>query len=83
MLFPPAEIVSFHSDVMTLEPGGPFSTETPRTAPIAPGDHLQATVESIGSVEANEVALLALRQIHTGADYATTGDGRSTAVSNQ
>ncbi|GAB6862895.1 fumarylacetoacetate hydrolase family protein [Haloplanus litoreus] len=52
MLFPPAEIVSFHSDVMTLEPGDLFSTGTPGAAPIEPGDDVRATVDSIGSVEA-------------------------------
>ncbi|MFB6223593.1 MAG: fumarylacetoacetate hydrolase family protein [Haloarcula sp.] len=52
MLFPPAEIVSFHSEVMTLEPGDLFSTGTPGAAHINPGDHVRATVESIGSVEA-------------------------------
>ncbi|QLG63646.1 fumarylacetoacetate hydrolase family protein [Halorarum salinum] len=52
MLFPPREIVSFHSDVMTLRPGDLFSTGTPGAAPIEPGDHVRAVVESIGSVDA-------------------------------
>jgi 2-keto-4-pentenoate hydratase/2-oxohepta-3-ene-1,7-dioic acid hydratase in catechol pathway len=52
MLFPPREIVAFHSDVMTLRPGDLFSTGTPGATPIEPGDHVQATVESVGSVEA-------------------------------
>ena len=52
MLFPPDEIVSFHSDVMTLEPGDLFSTGTPGAAPIEPGDEVRAVVESIGSVDA-------------------------------
>jgi len=52
MLFPPAEVVSFHSDVMTLEPGDLFSTGTPGAAPIDPGDEVRAVVESIGTVEA-------------------------------
>ena len=52
MLFPPAEIVAFHSRVMTLEPGDIFSTGTPGAAPIEPGDHVRAVVESIGSVDA-------------------------------
>ena len=51
MLFPPREIVSFHSRVMTLEPGDLFSTGTPGAAPIEPGDDVRATVESIGSVD--------------------------------
>ncbi|RLM51376.1 fumarylacetoacetate hydrolase family protein [Halorubrum sp. Atlit-28R] len=52
MLFPPAEIVSFHSDVMTLEPGDLFSTGTPGAAPIDPGDEVRAVVESVGSATA-------------------------------
>jgi 2-keto-4-pentenoate hydratase/2-oxohepta-3-ene-1,7-dioic acid hydratase in catechol pathway len=52
MLFPPSEIVSFHSDVMTLKPGDLFSTGTPGAAPIEPGDEVRAVVESIGAVEA-------------------------------
>lgn len=52
MLFPPEEIVAFHSDVMTLEPGDLFSTGTPGAAPIEPGDDVRAVVESIGTVEA-------------------------------
>ncbi|AXR77319.1 fumarylacetoacetate hydrolase family protein [Natrarchaeobaculum sulfurireducens] len=52
MLFPPAEIVSFHSGVMTLEPGDLFSTGTPGAEPIEPGDHVRASVERIGSVDA-------------------------------
>jgi 2-keto-4-pentenoate hydratase/2-oxohepta-3-ene-1,7-dioic acid hydratase (catechol pathway) len=52
MLFPPEEIVAFHSDVMTLKPGDLFITGTPGAAHIEPGDHVRATVESIGSVEA-------------------------------
>jgi 2-keto-4-pentenoate hydratase/2-oxohepta-3-ene-1,7-dioic acid hydratase in catechol pathway len=53
MLFPPEEIVSFHSEVMTLEPGDLFSTGTPGAAPINTGDRVRATVESMGSVEAS------------------------------
>ncbi|ADD04411.1 fumarylacetoacetase family protein [Natrialba magadii ATCC 43099] len=52
MLFPPREIVSFHSNVMTLEPGDLFSTGTPGAEPLEPGDYVEASVESIGSVEA-------------------------------
>lgn len=52
MLFPPSEIVSFHSEVMTLRPGDLFSTGTPGAAPIESGDTVRSTVESIGSVDA-------------------------------
>ncbi|ELZ44411.1 fumarylacetoacetate hydrolase [Halorubrum californiense DSM 19288] len=53
MLFPPADIVSFHSEVSTLRPGDLFSTGTPGAAPIEPGDEVRGTVESIGSVSAS------------------------------
>ncbi|MFC6719233.1 fumarylacetoacetate hydrolase family protein [Natrialbaceae archaeon GCM10025810] len=52
MLFPPREIVSFHSEVMTLQPGDLFSTGTPGAEPIDPGDRVRASVETIGSVDA-------------------------------
>lgn len=52
MLFDPAETVSFHSGVATLEPGDLFSTGTPGAEPIEPGDQVRAEVESIGSVDA-------------------------------
>ena len=53
MLFPPEAIVSFHSAVMTLEPGDLFSTGTPGAEPIAPGDSVRAVVESIGAADAS------------------------------
>ncbi|SEP89078.1 fumarylacetoacetate hydrolase family protein [Natrinema salaciae] len=52
MLFPPREIVSFHSEVMTLQPGDLFSTGTPGAKKIDPGDHVRASVETIGTVDA-------------------------------
>lgn len=52
MLFPPAEIVSFHSGVATLQPGDLFSTGTPGAEPIEPGDHVRASVEDVGDVDA-------------------------------
>lgn len=52
MLFPPREIVAFHSEVMTLSPGDLFSTGTPGATPIEPGDTVRTVVESIGTVEA-------------------------------
>lgn len=55
MLFPPAEIVAFHSGVMTLEPGDLFSTGTPGAEPIEPGNHVRAEVDAIGSVDATVV----------------------------
>jgi 2-keto-4-pentenoate hydratase/2-oxohepta-3-ene-1,7-dioic acid hydratase in catechol pathway len=53
MLFPPAEIVAFHSGVMTLQPGDLFSTGTPGAAPIEPGDEVRAVVESVGTASAS------------------------------
>ena len=53
MAFPPREIVSFHSEVMTLRPGDLFSTGTPGAEPIEPGDEVRSVVESIGTVEAS------------------------------
>lgn len=55
MHFPPAELVSFHSSVMTLEPGDVISTGTPGAAVIEPGDTVRAEVEAVGSVETNVV----------------------------
>ncbi|MFA9518560.1 fumarylacetoacetate hydrolase family protein [Halopenitus sp. H-Gu1] len=53
MAFPPREIVSFHSEVMTLRPGDLFSTGTPGAEPIEPGDDVRSVVESIGTVDAS------------------------------
>jgi len=53
MLFPPAEIVAFHSRVMKLHPGDLFSTGTPGAAPIEPGDEVRAHVDAIGSANAS------------------------------
>ncbi len=53
MLFPPRELVAFHSDVMTLQPGDLFSTGTPGATPIEPGDEVRADVDSVGAVEAS------------------------------
>jgi len=55
MEFPPRELVAFHSDVMTLEPGDVISTGTPGAGVIEPGDHVQAAVEGFGSVGADVV----------------------------
>ncbi|MGM0398626.1 MAG: fumarylacetoacetate hydrolase family protein [Halobacteriota archaeon] len=52
MLFPPREIVRFHSQVMTLEPGDVFSTGTPGAAPIDPDDRVRAIVDDVGTVSA-------------------------------
>ncbi|MFB6173721.1 MAG: fumarylacetoacetate hydrolase family protein [Halobacteriales archaeon] len=55
MAFPPAELVSFHSRVMTLEPGDLISTGTPGAGVIDPGSRVRAEVEDVGSVAADVV----------------------------
>lgn len=52
MLYDPHELVSFHSRVMTLEPGDVISTGTPGAHPLAPGDDVRAEVDGLGSVSA-------------------------------
>lgn len=55
MLFPPRELVSFHSQIMTLEPGDIISTGTPGAAPIEPGDVVRAEVDRVGTLSADVV----------------------------
>lgn len=55
MHFSPRELVAFHSDVMTLEPGDVISTGTPGAHPIEPGDSVRAEVDRFGSVAADVV----------------------------
>lgn len=55
MHFPPAELVSFHSRVMTLEPGDLISTGTPGAIALEPGDSVRAEVDRVGSVGADVV----------------------------
>ncbi len=45
MIYPPAEIVSFASQALTLQPGDLILTGTPSgVGPIQPGDRLEATI---------------------------------------
>ena len=44
MTFPPDELVSFHSRVMTLVPGDVISTGTPGATPIKDGDEITCTI---------------------------------------
>lgn len=55
MHFSPRELVAYHSEVMTLEPGDVVSTGTPGAHPIEPGDRVRAEVDRIGSVAADVV----------------------------
>jgi 2-keto-4-pentenoate hydratase/2-oxohepta-3-ene-1,7-dioic acid hydratase in catechol pathway len=52
MAFSPAELVAYHSRVMTLEPGDVISTGTPGAHPIEPGTTVRAEVDQVGAVEA-------------------------------
>ena len=55
MMTGPRELVAFHSDVMTFEPGDVISTGTPGAEPIAPGDTVEARVSDVGNVAADVV----------------------------
>lgn len=55
MMTKPRELVSFHSKVMTLEPGDVISTGTPGAKHIRPGDAVSAEVERVGTVDADVV----------------------------
>ncbi|MFB6094714.1 MAG: fumarylacetoacetate hydrolase family protein [Halanaeroarchaeum sp.] len=55
MHFSPRELVAFHSDVMTLEPGDVISTGTPGAHHIDPGDRVRAEVDRFGTVAADVV----------------------------
>lgn len=52
MSFSPAELVAYHSRVMTLEPGDLITTGTPGAHPIEPGSRVRAEVDEIGEVAA-------------------------------
>jgi 2-keto-4-pentenoate hydratase/2-oxohepta-3-ene-1,7-dioic acid hydratase in catechol pathway len=55
MMTLPREPVSFHSNVMTLEPGDVISTGTSGAKHITSGDTVRAEVERVGTVEADVV----------------------------
>ncbi len=48
MQFPPAQLVSFHSHVMTLFPGDIISTGTPGAVVIADGDLAECRIDGMG-----------------------------------
>ena len=48
----PAKLASFHTDVMTFEPGDILSTGCPKGARIKPGDTVEAYIEGVGSLPA-------------------------------
>ena len=49
----PYKLASFHTDVMTFEPGDILSTGCPKGARIKPGDTVEAHIEGVGSLSAN------------------------------
>ncbi|HBY93919.1 MAG TPA: fumarylacetoacetate hydrolase [Chloroflexi bacterium] len=51
MTFDPFELVSFHSQGMTLEPGDIISTGTPGAWPIQPGDLVRCEVSGFPALE--------------------------------
>jgi 2-keto-4-pentenoate hydratase/2-oxohepta-3-ene-1,7-dioic acid hydratase in catechol pathway len=48
----PYKLASFHTDVMTFEPGDILSTGCPKGARIKPGDNVEAFIEGVGSLKA-------------------------------
>ncbi len=48
----PLELVRFHSDYMTLEPGDLISTGCPKGARIKAGDRVRARIEGVGTLGA-------------------------------
>jgi 2-keto-4-pentenoate hydratase/2-oxohepta-3-ene-1,7-dioic acid hydratase in catechol pathway len=51
MTFPPDELVSFHSKIMTLMPGDIISTGTPGAAPIRHGDEVACRINGFATLE--------------------------------
>ena len=56
MIYPVADVVSFLSHIMTLEPGDVIATGTPAGVAMAtgkflePGDHIECTIEKLGTL---------------------------------
>jgi 2-keto-4-pentenoate hydratase/2-oxohepta-3-ene-1,7-dioic acid hydratase in catechol pathway len=51
MMFPPFELVAFHSQVMTLEPGDIIATGTPGAALLRHGDEIMCYIKGIGTLK--------------------------------
>ena len=49
----PWELVRYHSDFMTLDPGDLISTGCPKGARIRPGDKVRARIDGIGTLDAS------------------------------
>jgi 2-keto-4-pentenoate hydratase/2-oxohepta-3-ene-1,7-dioic acid hydratase in catechol pathway len=52
----PLELVAFHSDFFTLNPGDIISTGCPKGARIKAGDSVRARIEGVGELSANVTA---------------------------
>jgi 2-keto-4-pentenoate hydratase/2-oxohepta-3-ene-1,7-dioic acid hydratase in catechol pathway len=50
MMFSPERLISFHSQVLPLQPGDVISTGTPGAVPVSPGDVAECRIEGIGTV---------------------------------
>jgi 2-keto-4-pentenoate hydratase/2-oxohepta-3-ene-1,7-dioic acid hydratase in catechol pathway len=60
MVFKVWDLVSFISQVMTLEPGDVIMTGTPAgVGPLSPGDVVEVEIEGIGTLENEVVSELA------------------------
>lgn len=57
MTFPPDELVSFHSRVMTLMPGDVISTGTPGAVPIGHGDRVECRITGFNTLKNRVVDL--------------------------
>lgn len=55
MMTPPRELVAYHSQIMTLEPGDIISTGTPGAHVIKAGDTVTASVDRVGELSADVV----------------------------
>jgi len=52
----PLDLVAFHSNYFTLEPGDLISTGCPKGARIKPGDSVRARIDGVGELSANVAA---------------------------
>jgi 2-keto-4-pentenoate hydratase/2-oxohepta-3-ene-1,7-dioic acid hydratase in catechol pathway len=50
MAFPPDHLVSFHSQIMTMQPGDVISTGTPGAVPISDGDVVTCKIDGFASL---------------------------------
>lgn len=51
MRFSPAYLVSFHSEVMPLEPGDIISPGTPGAIHVRPGDVVECRIPGVGTLQ--------------------------------